>query len=182
MRERSPNSLQVVSSRLNIMCHSKVDITRFHQVRIKLDNVQNVFTRKGITSQTLFNFGQNFQVHRVGSIQKIHESAVFVSETVEKVLSKDPTDITVNGFLDCFCLLVLLEKLAGTGEKETEKILRTREFASLEETLKRSSGKTVNQTGFFHNLINGMFNGLRLAVRELVEIEADDGDTIGELF
>lgn len=88
------------------MRHSKVDITHLDQIRIKLDNIQNVFTSKRVTSQTFLDFGQNFQMHRIRSIQKVHESAVFVTETVEKVLGENPADVTVNGFLDWLGFLI----------------------------------------------------------------------------
>ena len=139
------------------MSHGKVDIAHLDQLRVQLDNIENVLASKGIRTKTLLDPLQDFDVGRVGLVEDVVQRAVFATETVQEVLGKDPTNVTVDGFLD-------------------------RENASLEVLLKGSGRQAVNQGGFLHHLENRAFNRRRLAVGHLVQVQRDDGRSIGELL
>jgi hypothetical protein len=142
---------------VDVMGRSKIGIEDLDQLGISLDDVQNVFTGEGILTKTLLQFGKHLLVYRVGTIQDGCQTQVFLTQSVEEVLGKDPSNITIGHFLNGECV-------------------------GLEVLLERGLGKTVQERGFLHDLVDGVLNRGRFGIRGRMQVKTDDGDTIGELF
>ena len=136
------------------MLHREVRITELDQVRVQLDDIQNILSCKCITSQPFLDLTQRFHMDTVTLVKNRGESGVFVPQTVQEVLSEDPPDVTVDTFLNC----------TKDNKLEDSTIQRvctahTTELSFLEELLKGSDGQAVDQTGFLHDLVDGMLDG-----------------------
>ena len=87
------------------------------------------------------------------------ERNVAGSQTVTKVLSKDPTDIGVGGFLNG-----VIPVRVGPDREE------------------RVVGETVQERGLFDDLVDRVLDRRSSRVGDRVEVHRDDGDPVGKLL
>lgn len=83
----------------------------------------------------------------------MREGEILLTKTVEEMLRKDPTHVAVYSFLN-------------------------REFVGHKELLQRVLWQTIQERGFLHDLVDGVFDRDSFGIGKRTQIETHDGDTI----
>jgi hypothetical protein len=80
--------------------HCEIDVAQLDQLWIKLDAIEDVLASKRITSQSLLDTRQDLDMSGVVLVNHGSKRVVLSSESIEEMLGKNPSDISINLFLD----------------------------------------------------------------------------------
>lgn len=84
---------------VDVVDRGKVDIEHFDEFRISHKDVQDVLASKGVLTKALLHVAKDFCVEWIGVIENVDKTEVLLAKSIQKVLSKDPSDETIHSFL-----------------------------------------------------------------------------------
>ena len=148
-----------------VVRHREMHIEHANEVGLSEDSFLDALTREGLLTEATLDVVENLGVCRVCLVENFAESEVGRAETVAEVLSEDPAGVGVRRFLYC----MTADASGCRGVASEEGVVR----------------KAVEQGRLLHDLYNRMLDGRRVAgtsARDRVEVERDNGDTVGELL